>query len=146
MSKQMVGRWRTMFLDGHTNIFDEEQAGRPSDVRTEDSINTIHSLIENDQLIWVREIFNYTKDVAFAAISISTIDKIICDDLHIRKLSTRWVPQILTDEHKSKRAAAAIDFLLRYNEGGEDFLMRIVTGDEKWVHYYTWETKEASRQ
>ncbi len=48
-----------------------------------------------------------------------------------RKLRGRWVPQILTNKHKSKRAIAAIDFLLRYNKGGEDFLTRIVTGDEK---------------
>ncbi len=71
------------------------------------------------------------RDVPFDVISIGTIDKIIRDDLPLRKLSARWVLQILTDEHKSKRAPAANDFLWRYNEGGEDFLVRIVTGDEK---------------
>ncbi len=129
-----------------TNIFDEEWADRRSDTRTEYSINNIRSLIENNQRIRVHEIFNYVRDIAFDTIFIGTINKIIRDDLHLRKLSARYVPQILTDKHKLKCAAAAIDFLSYYNEGGEDFLTRIVTGDEKWVHYYTLETKEASRQ
>ncbi|GFT23325.1 histone-lysine N-methyltransferase SETMAR [Trichonephila clavipes] len=35
-----------------------------------------------------------------------------------------------TAEHKEKRFAISLDFLIRYEEEGEDMLSRIVTGDE----------------
>jgi histone-lysine N-methyltransferase SETMAR len=94
----------------------------------------------------VREIQIYFKDVVCDPISLGTIDKIIRKDLQLRKLSARWVPRILTKEHKTNQMAAALQFLCRYAEEGEKFLSRIVTGDEKWVHYYTPETKEKSKQ
>jgi histone-lysine N-methyltransferase SETMAR len=36
--------------------------------------------------------------------------------------------------------------LVRYREEGDNFLQRIVTGDETWVHHYQPETKRKSMQ
>ncbi|GBO38699.1 Histone-lysine N-methyltransferase SETMAR [Araneus ventricosus] len=41
---------------------------------------------------------------------------------------------------------AALTFLQRYHNDGDEFLDKIVTGDETWVHYETEETKEQSKQ
>ncbi|GFW02061.1 HTH_48 domain-containing protein [Trichonephila clavipes] len=50
-----------------------------------------------------------------------------------RKLSSRWVPRLLTAEHEEKRFAISLDFLIRYEEERDDMLSRIVTEDETWV-------------
>lgn len=39
-------------------------------------------------------------------------------------------PKTLTDVQKRKRMGAALEFLQRYATEGNDFLKRIVTGDE----------------
>jgi hypothetical protein len=43
------------------------------------------------------------------------------------------------DEHRMKQQASALTFLTQYSEQGDDFLRRIVTGNETWVsHLNPW--------
>ncbi|GBN21993.1 hypothetical protein AVEN_161371-1 [Araneus ventricosus] len=51
---------------------------------------------------------------------------------------------MLTEIHKTSRMGAALKFLSRYHTGGEDFLNRIMTGDETWVAHVNAETKQQS--
>ena len=51
-----------------------------------------------------------------------------------RKLSARWVPKQLTDQHKLSRVEAGQEFLRRYKLHGDEFLRSIFTGDETWMH------------
>jgi hypothetical protein len=61
---------------------------------------------------------------------------IVSDKLCFRKLCSRWVPNMLMDEHKMKRQASVLTFLTRYSEQGDDFLSRIVTKQQsmEWRH------------
>lgn len=54
------------------------------------------------------------------------------------------MPRQMTDEHQTKQMGAALEILTQYEREGDEFLSRIVTGDESWVHYWTPETKQAS--
>ncbi|GFY18823.1 mariner Mos1 transposase [Trichonephila clavipes] len=51
---------------------------------------------------------------------------------------------MLTEIHKTSRMGAALEFLSRYYTDGEDFLNRMVTGDETWVAHVNVETKQQS--
>ena len=55
-------------------------------------------------------------------------------DLGYQKLSARWVPKQLTDQHKFSRVEAGQEILRLYNLHGDEFLRSIVTGDETWMH------------
>jgi len=145
ISIQMVRRWRQQFLDGRTDVSDEPRSGRPSEINA-DTINTVRFLIESDRRCTEAEIERYFDEVACNHLSHGTIVKIIHEELEMSKVCARWVPKLLTDEHKKNRMAAAIDLLSLYCEEGEKLFDRIVTGDEKWVHHYTPEMKSASRQ
>src|SRR3954464_9766479 len=57
---------------------------------------------------------------------------------------SRWVPKMLTEQHKQERVSACQQLLDRFSAEGEKFLERMVTGDETWVHHYTPETKRSS--
>jgi hypothetical protein len=74
-----------------------------------------------------------------------SLHKIVSDILHFRKLCSRWVPKMLTEEHKMKWQANALTFLTRYSEQGDDFLS-CVTGDETRVSHITPELKQQSME
>ncbi|GFT18840.1 hypothetical protein TNCV_1671841, partial [Trichonephila clavipes] len=66
-------------------------------------------------------------------ISVATFfgrNKIVTEDINFKNLCSLWVPRLLTAEHKEKRFASLVDFLIRCKEEGEGALSRIVTGDE----------------
>ena len=63
-------------------------------------------------------------------VSVGSTHTIVTEVLKYHKLCARWVPRILTDEHKMNRVQISTAFLARYNDEGEDFPTRIVTGDE----------------
>jgi hypothetical protein len=44
------------------------------------------------------------------------------------------------------RMGLYLQHFLRYADGGEDMLNRVVTGDESSVHHYQYESKRASMQ
>jgi len=51
------------------------------------------------------------------------------------------VPRMLSDEMKAERVRISRELLKRFEIEGEDFL-KIITGDETWVHHYDPEKKK----
>ncbi|GFS19896.1 histone-lysine N-methyltransferase SETMAR [Elysia marginata] len=66
---------------------------------------------------------------------------IVTDILGYRKVSARWVPRMLIDEMKMQRKTKCTELLKNYEEEGEEFIQRIVIGNESWVHHYDPESK-----
>jgi hypothetical protein len=50
---------------------------------------------------------------------------------------------MLTESHKKNLMGAALTFLTRYSEEGDEFLGSIVTGDETWAFHHTPESKQS---
>ena len=130
MKKNDVYIWMRMFKNGRTSVHDEARSGRPADAVNEEAINIVRYLLQDDRRL---------------TISRGSIHTILTRELGMRKVSARWVPWLLTEEHQQAQMGAALELLGRYHEEGDDFLSRIVTGDESWVHYWTPESKEASK-
>ena len=63
----------------------------------------------------------------------------------MRKLTARWVSKSLSDEQTATRASVCSALLKRFRLK-DDFLLRLVTIDETWVHYYKPENKAQSHQ
>jgi len=82
----------------------------------------------------------------FPQTSKTTLYRIFTDRLGYHKFCAQWVPKQLTDFHKTQRMGSALTFLRRYWEEGDEFLDRIVTGDETLVQFVNAEIKEQSRQ
>ena len=78
-------------------------------------------------------------------ISYCSVSTILHDRLGMRKLTARWVPKSLSDEQMATRASVCSAWLKRLRSK-DDFLLRLVTVDETWVHYYEPENKAQSRQ
>ncbi|GBP79720.1 Histone-lysine N-methyltransferase SETMAR [Eumeta japonica] len=82
------------------------------------------------------------------AVGISTerVHHILHEYLDMRKLSARWVPRLLTLDHKRNRVTTSKECLAMFSRNPDEFLRRFVTVDETWIHHNTPDTKEQSKQ
>ena len=124
---------------GRTSLEDEARSGRPVDATDEEMCNIARDLVYSDKQIQVEEI------AQALGISHGSVSTILYDRLGMRKLTARWVPKSLCDEQMATRASVCSALLKRFRSK-DDFLLRLVTVDETWVHYYEPESKAQSRQ
>lgn len=139
-SMTTIRYWFNEFKRGRTSVFDEERLGRPIVVTTEDMVNKILDIVLADRRVKIREIADIVH------ISIERIQNILHEKLGMRKLSARWVPRLLTVEQKRNRMTTSEHCLNMFKRNPKEFLRRFVTVDETWIHHYTPETKEQSKQ
>ena len=57
------------------------------------------------------------------------------------KVSARWVPKMLTDDQKQSQLDTLRYLLSCYEDDPGDFIDRVVTQDETWVHHFDPESK-----
>ncbi len=142
LDESSVRRWCRAFKEGRTSIENEKRSGRPRDSFTKENIARVRELLDEDRRYTLDEIrYRMPLDV-----SRTTISRIIRDELGFRKLSARWVPRLLTDDHKRQRLEAAQAFFKLYRKEKDSLYDRIVTGDETWIHHFTPESKKSSMQ
>ena len=99
----------------------------------------VRDLVYSDRRIQVEEI------AQALGISHGSVSTILHDRLGMRKLTARWVPKSFSDEQMATRASVCSALLKRFRSK-DDFLLRLVTVDETWVHHYEPESKAQSRQ
>ena len=89
-----------------------------------------------DRRVKVRELVEATD------ISHGTVISILYEQLGMKKLSARWVPRLLTVDHKRDRVTISKQCLKMFQRNVPDkFLRRFITVDETWIHYFTPENK-----
>ena len=121
-------------------MHDDPRSGQPS-VVNEDLVRAVEEKIRENRRFTITSL-----SLHFPRISRSLLHEIVSDELGFRKLCARWVPKMLTEEHKLKRQASVLDFLTRYSEEGDNFLSHLVTQDETWVSHTTPELKQQSME
>ena len=135
-----IYNWVNEFKRGRTSTEDEQRSGRPVEVSTPEMIDKIHDMVLNDRRVKLREIVEAT------GVSKGTVISILHEKLDMKKLSARWVPRLLTAENKRNRVVTSKALLEQIRRNPDEFLRRLITVDETWIHHYTPETKEQSKQ
>ena len=139
-SYAQVKFWVGDFKRSRTSLEDETRSGRPSDATDQEMCNKVRDLEYSDRRIKREEIANVLH------ISHSSVSTTLHDRLGMHKLTARWVPKSLSDEQMATRASVYCALLKRFRSKEDDFLSRLVTVDETWIHYYEPENKAQSRQ
>ena len=138
-SYAQVKFWVGEFKRGRTSLEDGARSGRPLDATDEEMCKKVWDLVYSDRQ-------NQVEEIAQAlGISLGSVSTILHDRLGMRKLTASWVPESLSDEQMATRASVCSALLKRFRSK-DDFLLRLVTVDEMWVHYYEPENKAQSRQ
>ena len=132
--------WVGEFKRSRTSLEDETRSGRPSDTTDEEMCNKVQDLVYSDRRIKVDEIANALH------ISYGSVSTTLHDRLGMHKLTARWVPKSLSDKQMATRASVYSTLLKWFRSKEDDFLSRLVTVDETWVHYYEPENKAHSCQ
>ena len=99
-------------------------------VSDENGIDAIKAVVTTDNRASIDFI---SKEVG---ISSSSVHRMLREDLGLRKLSSRWILHILTQENKGVRLDYAQQLLDKYKNADERRLSEIVTGDETWIYFY----------
>ena len=79
-------------------------------------------------------------------ISYERTQNIIINELGFSKVSARWVLRLLSVGQKRVRLTISRDGLEMFKADPQDFFNRVFTIDETWVHHYTPESKQQSKQ
>ena len=131
-----VARWVQAFRAGRQNATDQPRPGRPS--ATEAQVSSVATLLETDRRWTIRKLACET------GLSHTTVLHILKERLHMRKITSRWVPHSLTEIQKWQRYESNRMHLERYKKEGDAFLHPIIALDEAWARAYESEMKRQS--
>jgi histone-lysine N-methyltransferase SETMAR len=140
VSHSLVKKWVARFKSGNESTKDGARTGRPTSSVNEDHVKQVESMVLNDRRVTVRHVAETLR------ISIGSAETILTNHLSMKKVSARCVPRMLTPEQKQNRCQISQQLLQRYQADPDDFLSRLVTQDETWVHHFDPESKRQSLQ
>ena len=138
LALRSMRQWCSEFENGREILNGNERAGRPRVSLTDHNAARMSAMVKTDRRVRIKNIAQEL-DISFGSAF-----NIIHECLGYRKVSCRWIPKQFDDVMKGKRMIASLNHLQRYAEESENFLDRIVTGEETWLLHYTPESKQQS--
>ena len=99
----------------------------------------VREIIPTDRCLTIREVAEEVR------IAFGTCQKILTEDLQMRRVTAKFVPCLLTAEQKDDRVSVCTDLCDRA-QNDPNFMCSVITGDKCWVYGYDPETKQMSSQ
>jgi histone-lysine N-methyltransferase SETMAR len=137
-SQATVFAWFAEFRRGRQSLKDDARTGRPSEACTPDMVERAREIINEDRRITYEQIQQELH------ISSGSINSILHDHLHLKKVECRWVPHHLTETQKNNRVDWCRFMLRKYDRGQSRQVYEIITGDETWIYDFDPETRQQS--
>jgi hypothetical protein len=136
MSHTQVFEWHARFRAGRTSI-DDQHTGRLISSTTPDTVAKLQQLFREDR----QQTFQDLADEI--GIGYGTCQQILIAELGIHHITAKFVPRILTANHKQQRINVC-DGLCQIVSDDVTFLSRVISGDKSWIYSYGPETKQQS--
>ncbi|CAF4050273.1 unnamed protein product, partial [Rotaria sp. Silwood1] len=130
-----VAHWVHRFSSGRESLDDDPRNGRPLSVITQQNIEAVKDLVNDDPHISI----DYIADML--DISHGNVDTILKQHLELKKVSSKWIPHKLTSAQQQRRVDICIENLQKI-ESGAWKLCDIVTGDESWFYHRKIKSKQ----
>ena len=127
-SYDFVAKWVRLFKAGRDNLKDDLRSGRPVTSLTQENIQLVRDIIEDNPYV------TYTEIEAQTSLYPPTIHSIIHDHLRLRKVASRYIPHELTLKNNQERVRICQKNLAML-EDGKWRLCDIITGDESWFYH-----------
>jgi len=137
LSRSRVFEWCACFRSSRQSVSDDTCVGAPHMAITDQNISRADACILADRWVKVLEIANEL------SLSVGSVETIIHEHLKFFKVSARWVPKQLTNEHKQQR----IDICQsRHSISSRTEWIFESYYYMQWVHHYMPESKQSSEQ
>ena len=137
MNQTSVFKWHKRFKEGRESVRNDERCGRSKEVRTLELIGQIKNFMDKDRRVSIETI-----SVQFD-VSVGTVCTIICEELKMRKICTKFVPRVLREDQKKRCCHDSMEMVKLINSDPA-VLDALVTCDESWIYCYDPETKRQS--
>ena len=106
---------------------DRRRSGRLSTCRNDENLEKVRNAISADR----RRIIDKTSEITGS--SCSSCQRMLTEDLYMKRVPTKYVPRLLTEDQKNNRLIVCYD--LREQVGNDpQILSKVVTGDETWCY------------
>jgi len=139
LSRMKTFEWYTHFKSGRRSFEDHSRPGRPSTSNTEGTVACVQEIIRADRHLTIREVAEEVR------IAFGMCQKILTEDLRMRRVTAKFVSRLLMAEQKDDRVSICTDLCDRA-QNDPNFMSSVITGDECWVYRYDLETKQISFQ
>ena len=140
VNRRLVYRWFQRFREGDESFEDQQRTGRPVCGRSDKNVKSVSDAVNEDRHSTIRSMCEKLD------LSYGTVQRILKNDLKMRRVSAKWVHHLLKDEEMAARVQESKRFLRRWRKEGDAFLQRIITADETWVYFYDPGSKMQSSQ
>lgn len=128
LSYRQVARLVSDFKDGRESVEDRPHSGRPVTTFTQVNIDRVRDVLDSNPYATYDEIVEET------SICRGIVFKIIHEALKLRKIASRYVPHVLSDDNKKKRVEFCQENLSYYRDG-PGRLCDILTCDEVQIYH-----------
>ncbi|PNF22849.1 hypothetical protein B7P43_G17938 [Cryptotermes secundus] len=132
--------WVRQFKEGRTSCDNKPKQSRPRTSRSDNMVERVEKVVLEDRRLSAENI------ASKVGISVGSVHTILHEDLRMRKVSSRWVPRMLVDDHKAASMAIFQAMLTRDEGMNLAFFRSNVTMDEIWMLFFNPETKRESAQ
>jgi hypothetical protein len=124
LSQPRVFSWAKSFREGRDHVENEPQARRPRTSVNPENVLKIGELIQANRHITILEL---SQEIG---ISVGSVEESLHNELKVSKVNARWVPLLLSPQHRERCLVAVTQLLQRYEREGAEFLDSFVTCDE----------------
>ena len=100
MGKTQVFKWFSSFESGEMSIDGQPRFGRPSTARTDENVEKIREIILEDRRRTNKEVLEKS------GVTWSSVQRILSEDLGMRRVVAKFVPRMLTAPQKQSRVEA----------------------------------------
>lgn len=134
-------------MESREEVNDKARTGQSSPCTVNINLTRVKGLLNTNRLLNIH-LLSQLSDI-----SKTITNEIVTDDLNVRKVCPKMVPQVHTDDQKVSRIETC-QGNLNICENDSKFLNNMITGDDFWIfeHYpytksqwLTWRTPESSR-
>ena len=133
-----VFKWVQRFRERREDPKDDSRSRRPSTSSGNENSDRVRSLVFSDSRLTVRMIAEQL------GLGKSSVHTILTEHLEMKRVCVKIVPKLFIPEQKLRWKVCCIDW--KTSEESDEFLERVITGDESWIYEYYIELKSQSRE
>ncbi len=137
LERSTIFRWHHAFIEGRNLAALTPQDGRPTIVASPINVNMVSVVIDQDHHLSTRKIAGHLN------MTQSSVNRILRQHLQMQRVSSMWLPHLLTHKQMDTRLHLCEEALERIAVN-PDYLDRVIPMDESWVHRHDPLTRQKS--